>query len=427
MPARHAIFISGFLPALFLFIYKLTSLYKAIKGAVFFNSHNFAKMIQSSTTISALLVRYANREATPDEKWQLEEWASLSAENRLWFQQFSNNEWLQDQAASYKKIDLDERSKTFWSMVAAEPTPPVQETQLTPEPVKGKLLTMAFYVRAAIIIAILGWTFYLLSPGKKTNQTAGNNVQQPNADNSTHQPNVYTITTVDSFADAGGNRYASNKDAANEPLYQKLPIPHGGYIKLDLPDGSRVWLSSMTTFIYPRTFNGNKRVVEITGEAYFEVDSNAAMPFQAIVNGVSIETNGGSFNVNAHEQEAVKKITVLQGDVTVTAGPYAVLIKASQSALVEKKNRPTIQFNEDIDKVMAWKDRKFLFKNDRLGIVIREFARRYNLVLAGNINSDALISYEGSRMEEPEVVLTRMHQQNRNFLYKLKDKVLTIE
>jgi ferric-dicitrate binding protein FerR (iron transport regulator) len=393
----------------------------------FFNGHNFSKMIQSSTTIRALLGRYANGDATPDEKRQLEEWASLSAENLLWYQQFSDKEWLEDQAASYNKIDLDERIKTLWSMVAAEPTPPVQTTQLIPEPVTGKVLSIGFYVRAAIIIVILGCTCYLLLPVKKTNQTAGNNVQQSTADNNTRLRNVYKPTAVDSFSSSGLYMQVSTDEAANEPLYHKWTIPAAGYREIKLPDGSKVWLSSTTTFIYPRKFNGNKRVVEITGEAYFEVDSNAAVPFLAIVNGVHIETTGGSFNVKAHEQEAVKKVTVLQGEVTVTAGPYAVLIKANQSALVEKKKRPAIQFNEDIDKVMAWKDRKFLFKNDSLGIVIKEFARRYNLTLAGNINSDALISYEGSRVEEPEVVLSKMHQQNRNFLYKLKDRVLTIE
>jgi hypothetical protein len=384
-------------------------------------------MIQLSTTIKALLVRYANREATPDERQQLEEWASLSAENRLWFQQFSDDEWLQDQAASYEKIDIDERSNAFWALVEAEPTPPVQATQLIPEPVKGKVWSIGSYVRAAIIIVILGWTCYLLLPEKKTNQTAGNNVQQQAADNSTREPNVYKTTAIDSFSSSGLYMQVSTDTAANEPPYHKWTIPAAGYREIKLPDGSKVWLSSTTTFIYPRTFSDNKRVVEITGEAYFEVNTDTAVPFLAIVNGVHIETKGGSFNVKAHEQEAVKKVTVLQGEVTVTAGPYAVLIKANQSALVEKKKRPTIQFNEDIDKVMAWKDRKFSFKNDSLGIVIKEFARRYNLTLAGNINSDALISYEGSRVEEPEVVLSKMQQQNRNFLYKLKDRVLTIE
>lgn len=95
-------------------------------------------MTQPSSTISAMIVRYVNGKSTPDEMRQLKEWASLSAENRLWLQQFSDRKWILEQAIIHIKIDLDEASKKFWAMVAAESTPPLQATQQNSEPVKGK-------------------------------------------------------------------------------------------------------------------------------------------------------------------------------------------------------------------------------------------------------------------------------------------------
>jgi hypothetical protein len=369
---------------------------------------NFAETVQS------ILV---NGDATPAGNRDVAELASWFAENYSRVEQACDGGWLQEQSIIYKNIDLDERCKTFWSMVAEE------------QPRKAKVLSIVRSiagVAAVCIIALTAW-FFFVSPGKKTNATAANNVQQQAADYSIRQGNVYKTNSIDSFSSSGLYMQVSTDEAVNEPLYHKVPIPAAGYREIKLADGSKVWLSSMTTFTYPVEFSGNKRKVEITGEAYFEVDANAAQPFLAIVNGIHIETTGGCFNVKAHEQEALKKITVLQGAVRVAAGPYAVLIKENQSALVEQKKRIAIEFNEDTAKVMAWKDRRFLFKNDSLAIVIRELARRYKLELKGNINSDALIAYEGSRLEPVETVLARLQQRNRNFMYTIADRVLTIE
>ena len=365
---------------------------------------------QESADRQQSVLNMANGEATPEGNRHIKESASESAENCGWVEQLRDGEWIQKQFIKYKNVDIDQHHKTFLAMIAAEQARKVKVLQM---------VSIA-KIAAIFIFALTATWFYFVSSGKKSNSKSA-------VINSTSHQRMLSKASIDSFSNSGLYMQVSTDAAANGPLYQKLPIPHGGYIKLDLPDGSRVWLSSMTTFIYPRTFSGNKRKVEVTGEAYFEVDSNTAMPFEAIVNGVHIETVGGCFNVKAHEQESVKKVTVLQGNVIVTAGPYDVLIHANQSALVGQQKRIAILLNEDTAKVVAWKDRQFLFIDDSLVVVARELARRYNLVIKGNINSDAMINYMGSRLEEPEAVLTKMRQLNRNFLYKLKDRVLTIE
>lgn len=92
----------------------------------------------STTTISALIVGYVYGDATPDENRQLDEWASLSAENRSQLELFSDGDWFEEQSVNDIEIDLDERSNTFWAIMTAEPTPTVQATQQNHEPVKGK-------------------------------------------------------------------------------------------------------------------------------------------------------------------------------------------------------------------------------------------------------------------------------------------------
>src|SRR5690606_40944622 len=57
-----------------------------------------------------------------------------------------------------------------------------------------------------------------------------------------------------------------------------ISIPRGGKYQLTLPDGSKVWLNSGSTLVYPAVFVGKTRTVTLTGEAYFEVAHNRAQP-----------------------------------------------------------------------------------------------------------------------------------------------------
>lgn len=64
-----------------------------------------------------------------------------------------------------------------------------------------------------------------------------------------------------------------------------LFVPRGGEYMLELPDGTRVWLNSDSELRFPVRFAGDKRVVEIEGEAYFEVARNEKWPFHVMGTG----------------------------------------------------------------------------------------------------------------------------------------------
>jgi hypothetical protein len=73
--------------------------------------------------------------------------------------------------------------------------------------------------------------------------------------------------------------YNSSANTGNEIYYNTIATPRGGEYEVVLPDGTKVWLNAASSLRFPTAFSGNKRQVEITGEAYFEVTKNAAMPF----------------------------------------------------------------------------------------------------------------------------------------------------
>lgn len=79
--------------------------------------------------------------------------------------------------------------------------------------------------------------------------------------------------------------------------YNILVVPRGGEYMLELSDGTKVWLNSDSKLRFPVTFVGDRRSVEIEGEAYFEVAKDEGKPFHVLANGADIKVLGTSFNV----------------------------------------------------------------------------------------------------------------------------------
>lgn len=80
-------------------------------------------------------------------------------------------------------------------------------------------------------------------------------------------------------------------------VYNSVTTPRGGKYRVALPDGTQVWLNTASSIRYPTAFSGNNRLVEITGEAYFEVTKNKKMPFVVKVNNSEVQVYGTHFNV----------------------------------------------------------------------------------------------------------------------------------
>lgn len=151
---------------------------------------------------------------------------------------------------------------------------------------------------------------------------------------------------------------------------------------LELADGTKVWLNAASSIKFPTAFTGTDRVVNITGEVYFEVAKDRTRPFKVISSRQQIEVLGTHFNVNTYDDDASTKTTLLEGSVKIRqlqgnqTDNYKILKPNQQSVLKESG----IKIKEvDTEDAVAWKNGYFVFEDDNLEAIMHKLERWYDV------------------------------------------------
>jgi len=162
--------------------------------------------------------------------------------------------------------------------------------------------------------------------------------------------------------------------------YNLLTTPRSGQYQLTLADGSRVWLNNVSSLRYPTAFSGKDRLVELTGEGYFEIAPDPAKPFLVSVRGQTIEVVGTRFNILAYAEEGATKTTLLSGAIRVKAGDVIVQLKPNDQVQVDSGRRVKVIHNVPSEDIASWKDGFFYFGGGTsFDEMMRQLGRWYNV------------------------------------------------
>ena len=203
----------------------------------------------------------------------------------------------------------------------------------------------------------------ILGDGKVVEITKDNRFQLAETDG--------TIIRKDS-ADIVYNPVTSAGDSL---VYNKMETLTGMEYTLALSDGSLVYLNAETSVKYPVVFGESERMVELDGEAYFEVAKDASRPFIVRMNGVDVKVTGTSFNARAYRNEGKVVTTLIEGRVEVNGKA----IVPGEQARYEVGNGDLEIAKVDVEHFVAWKEGYFVFRNERLEDVMRTLARWYKV------------------------------------------------
>lgn len=259
-----------------------------------------------------------------------------------------------------------------------------------------------YYSAAAAVLLCLGIVFFfnrsnrLLSTEKKNETMALNEIKPGKNTAILTLANGKSLTLSDVKSgvviDAAkltyndGSVVANNSDSQNETnaLYSgilKARTPRGGTYQIVLADGTKVWLNASSELKFPASFDQSKqRVVELSGEAYFEVAKNKRKSFMVRSNGQEIEVLGTHFNVNSYPDEKFTKTTLLEGAIRLsqlkTHQPASYVLRPGQQAI---SGNTIVIRNVDAMDAIDWKNGMFIFNKESLESIMRKLSRWYDV------------------------------------------------
>ena len=205
--------------------------------------------------------------------------------------------------------------------------------------------------------------------------------------------------------------------------YNKLTTPVGGEYSLVLSDGTKVFLNADSELKYPVEFSDGKRIVDLKGEAYFEVHKDSLRPFIVRMNGAEVTVLGTSFNVNTYGDDGqIGSVRVS----SVKNGQAEVLKPGMQSVMDVQSGQLTVR-EVDVEPYVAWREGRFVFRAMTLDLIMRQLQRWYDFEVF--YQNPELKDYEFRGVIKRDMDLDKVLsviKVTTNVDFEVKGKVITI-
>lgn len=211
--------------------------------------------------------------------------------------------------------------------------------------------------------------------------------------------------------------------------YNKLTTPIGGEYSLVLSDGTKVFLNADSELKYPVEFSDGKRIVDLKGEAYFEVHKDSLRPFIVRMNGAEVTVLGTSFNVNTYGDDGQIYTTLVNGSVRVSSmknKQEEILKPGMQSVMNVQSGLLTVR-KVDVEPYVAWREGRFVFRAMTLDLIMRQLQRWYDFEVF--YQNSELKDYEFRGVIKRDMDLDKVLsviKATTNVDFEVKGKVITI-
>ena len=197
-----------------------------------------------------------------------------------------------------------------------------------------------------------------------------------------------------------------------------------------LPDGSRVRLNSASSLRCPDRFAAESRVVELSGEGFFEVVSDPDWPlYVKTPKGVTVKVTGTKFNVCAYEDDEALKLTLVEGNVTLIhdASDRHFDVRPNEEMVFYsgRKVQP-LKKSVDVQPAIVWKDGILLFENARMDGVVKKLERWYGVSIT--VLDPAILSMQFTASFESESLsqVLQLLKITSKIDYRIKGRDVTL-
>lgn len=159
-----------------------------------------------------------------------------------------------------------------------------------------------------------------------------------------------------------------------------LEVPVNENKRIELPDGSIVWLTVGSSLDFPSTFNTHSREVYLIGEGYFDIRHDIQKEFIVHTGDLKTTVLGTAFNIRAYDSDRSITVTVTRGKVKVSDETQVFgIISRDQQITFDKAQHKVEQRAVKSDGYVAWAERDILFDDLTLEEAVYQLEKRFNI------------------------------------------------
>jgi transmembrane sensor len=244
--------------------------------------------------------------------------------------------------------------------------------------------------------------------------------------------------------------YVPGKNSQGKASAQNtVSTKRGSKSKIQLPDGTQVWLNADSKITYNENFQGTLREVQLAGEAFFDVVRDETRPFIIHTNAIDLKVLGTAFNVRSYPEEKNTETSLIRGSVEITLRnnpDKKIILKPNEKLIVNnieatmkpKINEPraslplmtlakvSYKAEDSSAAETLWVKNKLAFDGEALEDIALKIERWYDVKVI--IKDETLkkepytASFEDKTLQEVMEAL----QLSGNFKYAINKKEVTI-
>ena len=389
----------------------------------------YEQMDQGAHRIAFLIAGYIRGTISEQDHDELDDWVNESDHNMKLFEELTDDDNLEQNLAWMDQLNA---AQSYEKLLA--------DGKFNIQTKRFRLSKVWMAAASVILLAGIFFVYQYVTKSMKTKDPliAERSTLQPGGNKATLTLEDGTVIDLSSAkngllnADSGisviktqdGSMvYEDDTIVQTAPVMHTLSTPVGGQYQVTLPDGTKVWLNASSSLKYPSRFTGAERLVQLSGEAYFEVAKNIDKRFMVMAAGTKVEVLGTHFNINAYNDEPSLTTTLLEGSVKVSAGSdFKMLIPGQQSAVIaDEISIATV----DTSNIVAWKNNEFKFADAPIETVMRQVKRWYGAEI---IYQDKVAHHFNATVDRTEPIDQLLHylEETGQVHFKLDNKKIIV-
>lgn len=323
--------------------------------------------------IAKILASLFTHSSTPEEEKNYHAWLDENPEHQKIADRILNKETYEENSRLIKSFSSQKAWEKVYPLLGNNQSRMVFSWKRS---LKYAALILLLIIPASFLIYnwAIGEQIGEITPG-----THGGELTLSNGNTFNLFENVLPEGATEVFIiDSKGINYQTpaNKPKVKE-IKNTLRTLHGMECHIVLSDGTKVHLNAESQLTYPICFSDKERIVQVEGEAYFDVAPDKEHPFIVQTPHTSIRVTGTSFNVRAYADEEIESTTLISGGVKISSGNEVFELIPDQHYTYNKKTNTNTVTNVNTELYTSWESGSFIFLNVPLENVMSYLSKWY--------------------------------------------------